>query len=338
MTTQAVIHPVLLFLLAIPVLTIAIIALVRSPGNRGRWALRVGIVLTCVVLMLRPGIPGGTTTTLATETDIVLVVDTTASIVAEDWGDGEPRLNGVRSDIAALVAEYPGARFALLTFDASAQVRMPLTTDTTALISSLEVMRPEVTGQSQGSSIGIAADLVETTLRSAADLAPERTRMVFYFGDGEQTASSSPESFEASAELISGGGVFGYGTADGGPMQTTSGSVDGSAGGYIQYEGAPALSVIDEAALQTIADELGVELQVRSADTSPAFPPVPTTTQIDSGSTGQITDLSWIVAIVLGTLLAIQIAAATVVVVRTRRDALPSKPAKPSAPLKGVQQ
>mgnify|MGYP003548538264 CR=1 FL=1 len=46
----------------------------------------------------------------------------------------------------------------------------------------------------------------------------------------------------------------------------------------------------------------------------------------------------WIATIVLGTLLAIEIAAATVVVVRTRRDALPSKPAKPSAPLKGVQQ
>lgn len=38
----------------------------------------------------------------------MLVVDTTASIVAEDWGDGEPRLDGIRDDVRALVEEYPG--------------------------------------------------------------------------------------------------------------------------------------------------------------------------------------------------------------------------------------
>jgi Ca-activated chloride channel family protein len=325
MTFQAVIHPVLLFLLAAPALGIAIIALVRSPGARGRWALRIAIVVTCVLLLLRPGIPGGTSTTLATETDIVLVVDTTASIVAEDWGDGRPRLDGVRSDIAALVAEYPGARVALITFDAAAEIRLPLTTDTTALISSLEVMRPEVTARSQGSSISIANNLLETTLRGAAELAPDRTRMVFYFGDGEQTASSAPGSFAGSSDLISGGAVFGYGTAEGGPMRITSGGVDGGVGDVIEYEGAPARSVIDEAALRTIADELGVELQLRSADSVPVFPPVPTTTQAVSGSTGQIIDLSWIMAIVLGMLLAIEIAQATAIAVRTRRDALPPK-------------
>lgn len=324
-TFQPVIHPILLLLLAVPVLVIAVLALVRSRGERVRWGLRIGIVLACLLLMLRPGIPGGTTTTLATETDIVLVVDTTASIVAEDWGDGEPRLDGVRSDIAALVAEYPGARLALITFDAAAEVRLPLTTDTTALISSLEVMRPEVTERSQGSSIGIAADLLESTLRGAAELAPERTRMVFYFGDGEQTASTSPESFEGSADLISGGAVLGYGTADGGPMRITTGGVDGGEGDYIQYDGADARSVIDEAALQTIADQLGVPLQLRSAGSDPVFPPTPTTTQSASGTTGQITDLSWIVATVLGILLAIEIALATATAVSTRRDALPTR-------------
>ena len=324
MIAQPVIHPLLIALIALPLLAIAVMALVRSPGRRARWALRVGIVLACALLLMRPGVPGGTTTTLATETDIVLVVDTTASIVAEDWGDGAPRLDGVREDIAGLVAAYPGARVALITFDATAEVRLPLTTDTTALISSVEVMRPEITDRSQGSSIGIAADLLEQTLASAAELSPERTRMVFYFGDGEQTASTSPESFAGSADLIEGGAVLGYGTAEGGPMRITEGGVGGEPGDYIQYQGAPALSVQDAAALQQIADELGVELQLREAATAPVFPPAPSTTSQQSGSTGEVDDRSWVVAIVLGVLLCIELAAAMATLVRTRRDARPT--------------
>ena len=324
MTAQPVIPAALIILISLALITVTVIALVRAPGHRARWVLRIGIVIACTLLMFRPGVPGGTTTTLATETDIVLVVDPTASIVAEAFRDGLPRLDGVRQDIASLVAAYPGARVALITFDAAAEVRLPLTTDTTALISSVEVMRPEITDRSQGSSIGIAANLLEQTLASAAELSPERTRMVFYFGDGEQTASSSPESFAGSADLISGGAVFGYGTAEGGPMRMTSGGVGGEQGDHLQHQGAPAPPVIDEAALQQIADELGVGLQVRDAETKPVFPPAPETTTQQSGSTGEIDDRSWVVAIILGVLLCIEIAAAMATLVRTRRAVRPT--------------
>ena len=336
MILNPVLHPLLVLLLCAPVAVVLVLALVRDRGRRTLWALRIVLLLACVVLLLRPGIPGGATQTLATDTDVVLVVDTTASIVAEDWDGDEQRLDGVRADIAEIVAQYPGARFALITFDAAAELRLPLTTDTTALISSLEVMTPEVTGQSQGSSIGLAHTMLAETLQSAASTSPDRGRMVFYFGDGEQTASTDPESFADSAEYVDAGAVLGYGTDDGGPMRETTGGVGAEGGDYIEYQGEPALSIRDEATLQTIADELGVPLQLRAADEPLALPDAPATTSnfADSGEVGNVTELYWIAAIVIALLLAFEIARATMLIARMRGLALPD-PAPSEHPIGG---
>lgn len=320
MIFQPVIHPVLVLLICAPVAVVAVIALVRSgsAGPRMLWVLRVVLVLACAALLLRPGLPGGSTQTLATDTDVVLAVDTTASIVAEDWRDGEPRLAGVREDVAEIVAAYPGARFALVTFDAAAQLRVPLTTDTTALMSSLTVLRPEVTSRSQGSSIGIGARMLEETLARAASTAPDRSRMVFYLGDGEQTTGSAPESFARVAEYVDAGAVLGYGTAEGGPMRITA-LVEGDQE-YIQYQGAPARSVIDQANLQTVAEQLGVDYQHRSADAAPELPQAPTTTTdySASGETGNVIELYWIAAVLIMLLLAGEAVRAVALLTRMR--------------------
>ncbi len=348
MIVQPVLHPLLLVLLFAPVVALAVWLIVRGgpstgsttqgsasgaarakSGARVLWALRLLLLLACFVMLLRPGIPGGATQTLATDTDtdIVLVVDTTASIVAEDWDDGRPRLDGVREDVRAIVEEYPGARFALITSDAAAELRMPLTTDTTALIGSLDVLRPEVTSQSRGSSIGIAAPLLSETLAAAAESSPDRARMVFYFGDGEQTVETAPEPFTASAKYTDAGGVFGYGTAEGGPMRITGGGL-GADEGYIEYEGANALSVIDERNLATVAEQLGVEYEHRTADAAPSLPAAPSTTTsyAESGEVGNVTELYWIAALVIVALLGVELLRATMLIARLRQLTAPRSP------------
>ncbi|WP_345751828.1 VWA domain-containing protein [Microbacterium rhizophilus] len=307
MTFQPVLHPLLLLVLCAPVAFVAVRSLLRAKDGRTRasWILRLGALLACAVLALRPGVPGGQTETLATETDIVILVDSTASIVAEDWGDGAPRLAGVRDDVREVVTAYPGARFALITFDADAELRLPLTTDTAALGSALEVLTPEVTRQSRGSSIGIANDLLAQTLRDAAASASGRSRMVFYLGDGEQTAASAPESFRAAAGLVDGGAVLGYGTPEGGRMRVQTGDLGAAPGEYILDGADPALSRIDEDALRTIADELGVPYVHRTADAPPTLPEAPTsTTTRAAGTTGDVTELGWILALAIVGLLA----------------------------------
>lgn len=320
MIFQPVLHPLLLVLLCAPVAIGLVLAIVkRVPPHRWLWGLRLLMLVVLFAMLLRPGIPGGTSQTLATDTDVVLVVDTTASIVAEDWNGKEQRLEGVREDVQKIVDRYPGARFALITFDANAQLRLPLTTDATALMSSLDVLRPEVTTQSRGSSIGVANTLLAKTLQSAAKAAPDRSRMVFYFGDGEQTTSSSPESFGSSAKYVDAGAVLGYGTTEGGPMRITSGT-GSSDDGYIEYQGQPARSVIDEKNLGTIAKELGVEYEHRTADAAPKLPDAPasTTDYAASGEVGNVIELYWMFALVLLALLCVELSRATMLVTRMR--------------------
>ncbi|WP_313366152.1 VWA domain-containing protein [Microbacterium sp.] len=324
MILQPVLHPILLALLCAVPAFFVIRALVRGP-QRGLWALRLGMIVVVFAMLLRPGIPGGTSQTLATDTDVVIVVDTTASIVAEDWAGDRPRIEGVRADVQAIVDEYPGARFALISFDAAAQLRLPLTTDATALMSSLDVMRPEVTDQSRGSSIGIANRMLADTLSAAAKASPERARMVFYLGDGEQTASREPESFASSAKYVDGGAVLGYGTTEGGPMKKTTGA-GAAAGGYIEYQGAPAMSVIDEDNLRQVSEQLGVEYQPRSADAGIELPEAPssTTDYAASGEVGNVIELYWISALGLIALLAVEVALATMSIVRLRGLSTPA--------------
>lgn len=334
MIFQPVINVLLLMLLFAPVAAVAVWMLVRALRRRSAaaagpatsdgagalmWMLRLLMLIACFAMLLRPGIPGGTTQTLATQTDVVIVLDTTASIAAEDWNGSEQRLEGVRADVQAIVDEYPGARFALITFDASAQQRLPLTSDTTALISSLDLLRPEVTARSQGSSIGIANRMLYETLAAAAEYGGDRSRMVFYLGDGEQTASRDPESFASSAKYVDGGAVLGYGTSAGGPMRITTGDPSAGGGDYIEYQGERALSIIDDANLQDAAAQLGVGYQLRSADTALDLPSAPVTTSTSAdGSVGNVIELYWIAAIAMVLLLGIELARAAMLIAQMR--------------------
>lgn len=325
MILQPVLHPVLLVLLCAPVAFFLARAIVRRQTPVWVSILRILMLLVVFAMLLRPGIPGGTSQTLATDTDVVIVVDTTASIVAEDWDGERPRIDGVRADVQSIVDEYPGARFSLISFDAAAQLRLPLTTDATALMSSLDVMRPEVTDQSRGSSIGIANRMLAETLSAAAKAAPERSRMVFYLGDGEQTVSSDPESFASSAKYVDGGAVLGYGTAEGGPMQKTTGQGDQPSGEYIEYQGERALSVIDEDNLRRVSEQLGVEYQHRAADAEITLPDAPTSTTdyTASGEVGNVIELYWIFALALIVLVGVELARAAMHVTRLRGLAAP---------------
>lgn len=322
MIVQPVLHPVLLVLLCAAPAFFVVRALIKTPrtGAPGRpiWALRLGMIVVVFAMLLRPGIPGGTSQTLATDTDIVIVVDTTASIIAEDWGGDQPRLTGVRGDVQSIVDTYPGARFSLISFDAAAQLRLPLTTDATALMSSLDVMLPEITDQSRGSSISIAHRMLTDTLRAAAKASPDRSRMVFYLGDGEQTSSGEPESFKGGAKYVDGGLVLGYGTTEGGPMRKTTGRAD--SGDYIEYQGERAMSVIDEDRLKRISEQLGVDYQHRTADAEIDLPEAPssTTDYATAGEVGNVIELYWILALVLIALVAVELARATMLVTRLR--------------------
>ncbi|MDV3220898.1 VWA domain-containing protein [Intrasporangium sp.] len=234
----------------------------------GHWRLTAAVVLLGVAA-LRPGVPGDEVEATATNLNVYFVVDTTSSIIAEDWGGENPRVAGVRGDVADLALALSGARYSIVTFDQVARVRLPLTTDTTALDAALATLLPEPAEYSRGSSVTVADERLGTLLQQAAERHPERGRIVFYLGDGEQTAEGEPPPFTIPSELIHGGAVLGYGTSEGGRMKSTRARYDESAS-YLQdpTTGADAVSVIDEDRLRQLAGQLGLPYHHRVAGES----------------------------------------------------------------------
>lgn len=240
---------------------------VRRRPERRAWFRRGAMVLLLTLAFLRPGVGGVDASSAASQLDVFFVVDTTSSVVAQDFGTGEPRLSGVKADLKAIAAKLPGASFSLIGFAQEAKVLVPLTSDGNALTNSIDGLSPEVTAYSRGSSVTVAAKSLAARLAAAKKSRPDRARLVYYFGDGEQTAASTPEPFHLADGLVSGGAVLGYGTAAGGTMKINSGLGQGLGPGYIQdyARGADAVSKIDENMLRAIAGQLGVGYVHRNA-------------------------------------------------------------------------
>jgi len=304
-----------------------LVAARRDRAAALRWLARLAMVLLLIVIALRPTIPtDGQGPKASGGLEVYIVVDTTSSMGAEDWADSLTRLDGVKADIEGLVGELQGAQFSLVTFDAVSVQRVPLTTDSSAMISAVSVLKQEITTYSRGSSIDAAVSDLNELLLDARDHNPEQRRVLFYVGDGEQTADRPPGSFEPLAPYLDGGAVLGYGTADGGRMQeyfgesptyfgdtATSAPEDPTAEevlpAYIQdySTGSPAdaLSRIDETALRAVADQLGVPYVHRSAETSilPALDGIDVgELTVQDGEPDSVVELYWIFVIPFGIL------------------------------------
>ncbi|SEJ69577.1 Ca-activated chloride channel family protein [Arthrobacter sp. yr096] len=225
-------------------------------------AFRCAAVVLLLLAALRPGLPGGHSQTAAADMDVYFVVDTSTSMAAEDYNGAETRLSGVRKDVMAVAKELAGAKFALITFDSKASVRMPLTGDATALQTAMTTLQPQNTRYAKGSSVSGASQLLKEKIAAAHKEHPGRPALVFYAGDGENTSADAPAPMDASN--VAGGAVLGYGTAEGGRMKETT---DADAG-YVRDKTSDtprdAVSKADEAQLRSIAEQLKVPYSHRT--------------------------------------------------------------------------
>jgi Ca-activated chloride channel family protein len=264
--------------------------------------------------------------------------------MARDYGDARPRLEGVRADIKALTTQLSGARFSLVTFDIESSVRLPLTSDGAAVSAAADTLRPETSVWSRGSSVTLARDQLRTALERGRDTHPERARLVFYLGDGEQTSAQDPRPFEIAGQLINGGAVLGYGTAVGGRMAITAAFETGDI--VDPSTGKPAMSVIDEKQLAAISNQLGVPYLHRTVDDAglaiveavrlKELAPLRAT---DSGEiVGGRAELGWVALLLLAVLAAWEIGALVAAASRSRRPQRPRHAASsPVSPKAGVR-
>ncbi|GAA2174555.1 VWA domain-containing protein [Agrococcus versicolor] len=306
------------FLPDIPVAVLAIVGialvglcawrLVAERGRRIHWIRRTLMAVLIVAMVARPGVPGGEVPTGSIDVDIFLVIDTSQSIAAEDWGQGEPRIEGIRDDVRDVAYAFAGSNISVITFDSEPELRVPLTDDGSAVIELVNALRPEIGFFSQGSSISAARDTLQQEIERAEAANPGSPTLVFYMGDGEQTAEAPPQSFDTVAPLVDAGFVLGYGTEQGGRMQESS-FEQPTEPVYVQDPaGGDAVSRIDEGALEDIASQLGVSYLHRSADVALAPSLEAMTSQqgeVDLSEYEEARlDLYWVLAVPLFLLLA----------------------------------
>ena len=303
---------ILLFIFIALILGLALITYKQPKSRRSRWIVRIAVIILLGLISLRPNISGGSSQGGLTNIDVMYLVDTTSSMAAEDFEGQRTRLDGVKKDIENLTNHLAGARFSIITFDSKAALALPFTTDTSAVVSQASTFNQEITFYSVGSSIDKPLELAETQLKLQLTNRPERSRLVFYFGDGEQTAASAPKSFEPLKQLIESGAVLGYGTSSGGRMKEFSDFDTGSEVKYIKdyttnaYPAIDAVSKTDESNLKMIASQLGVKYEYRKDNSDMAqfvknfaLEKLDKTTKDVTGST----DLYWLLILPLAGLM-----------------------------------
>ncbi|MDR2377975.1 MAG: VWA domain-containing protein [Bifidobacteriaceae bacterium] len=231
---------------------------------------RGGAAVLTAVIAWNPTVGVEKVSVQAVDADVVVLVDTSPSLAAEDWDGARPRLEGVKADLAAIGRRYSGARVAIVAFDSQARLAMPLSSDPGAVQAAADTLSPAPIWRASGSSISAGLALLEDLMARLAEEHPERARLVYYLGDGEQTTQAAVESFASVAPLVDGGAVFGYGTAAGGQMlehhETVLGEPLAPSDYIIGSDGRPGLSRVDEQALAAIAAQLGVAYVHRDAD------------------------------------------------------------------------
>lgn len=235
--------------LRFPVVT----ALAGARGRRTHWQwvppfLRVLAFALLVVALARPQI-GKSATRVATEgIDIMLAVDVSGSMLAEDFevdGKRVNRLEAVKSVVAGFLAKRPGDRVGLVLFAGRPYTQCPLTLDHGWLLKNLD--RAEVGMIEDGTAIGSALATAVRRLESS----DAQTKIVILLTDGQNNAGKIPPSTAAEAAKSLGYRVYtiGAGTRGLAPFPQTD-----PFGNKVYV---PTPVDIDEAALRQIAQTTG---------------------------------------------------------------------------------
>jgi Ca-activated chloride channel homolog len=186
--------------------------------------------------------------------DLVLVLDTSASMRAADVTPS--RFVLARQAALSLVERLPGDRLALVGFEGEAQVLVPLTLDAAAVALFLESLEPGI-GALPGTSVAAG-------LTAAAELMPPGTsagRQAVVLSDGEDLEGGLEDAIrKAKSEGIVVHTVFVGLEGRGAPVPEVD--LSGRSAGFKTQDGTPVLSRPDPAVLRRLAAETGGSFSV----------------------------------------------------------------------------
>jgi hypothetical protein len=258
----------------------------RQAGRRRRAVLRWSGVTLAVLLIIaattRPALRNDenhpNTAPAGENLNVFLIVDRSFDSGVEDYGisgSGGPRIAGMRDDIAAVIKQYPAARYALIAFATRASLDWPLSDDVWSLRPTIAALGADRSGPDDRVDVNAvaASNVLRYQLMQAAQQYPGSRNIVLYFGSGASGSRVPQGDFTLTPGSVGGGAVLGYGPS----------------------------AAIDEAELRRIAAQLDVPYVHRDAG-QPLRPDFPDTRRTDIDA-AEPRELYWVPALLAAGLL-----------------------------------
>lgn len=220
-----------------------------AQATTGRLAARLGLVLLAMLAaigaLMRPQVRGEseTVSSLQTTADVMFVLDTSRSMLAEDAAPN--RLARAKAEIAQLVGKLEGHRVGLIAFAGRAAVMCPLTPDHSFFTTVLSTVDTRSAGRG-GTRVGEA---IKTAVRGFP--AGQGAKLLVLITDGDDQDPYS----EDAAKLARDAGIkivaIGLGSETGSEITLTDPATGAKT--KLMYEGKPVISKLDGDTLRKMA-------------------------------------------------------------------------------------
>ena len=244
------------------IISIIYLILVIKTKNKKKLIIRILIIIVLFIINLRFMIVDENGETYVSNLDIIMVIDNSISMVAEDYNGKNTRLSAVKEDLKYILDKIPSSSYSIITFDSKSYIRSPLTPDRDSIDSIIDTMDVKLSYYSAGSNLTVFNKDLEYMLKNSKKK-DKHKRIVLIISDGEIISSNELVSLKNLKKYVDAGIVLGYGTTKGGEMRERLyyGSTEYE---YIEdrrgdYPYPHAISKINEKNLNKIADDLGID-------------------------------------------------------------------------------
>ena len=245
------------------IISIVYLILIIKTKNKYKLIVRILIIIFIFIINLRFMIVDENGESYVSDLDIVMVVDNSISMVAEDYNGNNRRLDAVKEDLKYILNEIPTSSYSIITFDSKSYIRAPFTSDRDTIDNIIDTMDVKLSYYSAGSNITVFKNDLKYMLKNSKKKNHHK-RIVILVSDGEVISSKGLASLNDLKSYINDGIVLGYGTSKGGKMKekiySTSNKYE-----YIEdrrsnkYPPPFAISKINEKNLKKMANDLGIE-------------------------------------------------------------------------------
>jgi Ca-activated chloride channel family protein len=222
----------------------------RSKAGDLLTALALAAFAAFVVALARPQLGNTITRTQASGVDIMLCIDVSSSMLAEDFTVGSRRANrleAIKEVARQFIEQRPNDRIGIIAFAGRPYLVSPLTLDHEWLIQNLE--RVQLGQIEDGTAIGSALATASNRLKDR----DAKTKLIVLLTDGENTAGKVQPITAAEAAKALGIRIYAIGAGTHGTAPYPVGRI----GGQVVYENAEVR--IDEETLKKVAAISGGE-------------------------------------------------------------------------------